>query len=147
MTVHCVEHDKNILVLQITRGELPPYYYVGDGTITAFMRIGNQSVPATPQQLSELVRRGKNLSFDSMPTDYKIADLTFTVFEATYKKNSKKVMTIKEYVSFGMCRPDGTLTYAGLLFADDSPLLQCRVFCTRRDGLDKSGGVDDAIDT
>ena len=146
MTVHCVDNDKNILVLQIARGELPPYYYVGDGTITAFVRIGNQSVPATPQQLSELVRRGKNLSFDSMPTDYKMADLTFTIFEAAYKKISKKAITVKEYVSFGMCRPDGTLTYAGLLFADDSPLLQCRVFCTRWGGLDKSGGVDDAID-
>ena len=147
LQVHCVEDNKNILVLQIIRGELLPYYYVGDGTITAFVRIGNQSVSATPQQLNALVRRGKNLSFDSMPTDYKLEDLTFTVFEASYKKISKKTMTIKEYVSFGMCCSDGIVTYAGLLFADDSPLLQCRVFCTRWDGLDKSGGVDDAIDT
>ena len=32
------------------------------------------------------------------------------------------------------------------MFSDECPLLQSRVFCTRWDGLDKSGGVDDAID-
>jgi len=53
---------------------------------------------------------------------------------------------MKEYMSFGMCKPDGTLTYAGLLFADDSPLLQCRVFCTRWNGLTKGSIGDDAID-
>jgi ATP-dependent DNA helicase RecG len=38
------------------------------------------------------------------------------------------------------------MTYAGLMFSDECPLLQSRVFCTRWDGLDKSGGADDAID-
>jgi len=62
-------------------------------------------------------------------------------------KIAKKALTPKDYVSFGLSRPDGTLTYAGLLFADDCPLLQSRVFCTRWDGLDKSGGIDDAVDS
>jgi ATP-dependent DNA helicase RecG len=72
--------------------------------------------------------------------------LTYTIFEAAYKKITKKAMTMKEYVSFGMCHPDGTLTYAGLLFADDSPLLQCRIFCTHWNGLTKGSVGDDAID-
>jgi ATP-dependent DNA helicase RecG len=38
------------------------------------------------------------------------------------------------------------MTYAGLMFSDECPLLQSRVFCTHWDGLDKSGGADDAID-
>ena len=146
LTAHRVDGDNDILVLQIPRGEIPPYYYVGDGNTIAYVRIGSESVPASPQQLSELVRRGKNLSFDSMPTDCKISDLTFTIFEAAYKKISKKTMTEKEYISFGMCHPDGTLTYAGLLFADDSPLLQNRVFCTHWNGLTKGSKGDDAID-
>jgi len=146
MTAHSVENGKHILILQIPRGDITPYYYVADGTMIAFVRIGNESNPATPQQLNELVRRGKNLSFDLMAADYNMADLTFTVFEAAYKKISKKAMSMKEYMSFGMCKPDGTLTYAGLLFADDSPLLQCRVFCTRWNGLTKGSIGDDAID-
>jgi len=32
------------------------------------------------------------------------------------------------------------------MFSDECPLLQSRVFCTHWDGLDKSGGVDDAVD-
>jgi ATP-dependent DNA helicase RecG len=137
---------KTVLVLIVLRGETPPYYYVADGNTIAYVRIGDESVPTSPQQLSELARCGKNLSFDSMPTEYKLSDLTFTVFEATFKRLKKMVLTRKDYVSFGLCKPDGTLTYAGLMFSDECPLLQSRVFCTHWDGLDKSGGVDDAVD-
>jgi ATP-dependent DNA helicase RecG len=41
--------------------------------------------------------------------------------------------------------PDGELTYAGLMFSDECPLPQSRVFCAHWDGLDKSGGAD-AVD-
>jgi ATP-dependent DNA helicase RecG len=134
------------LVLQVQRGELPPYYYVGDGSMTAFVRAGDESIPASPQQLSELARRGKNLSFDSMPTEYRLDDLTFTYFDAAFKREKKMILNRNDYVSFGICKPDGTVTYAGLMFSDECQLLQSRVFCTHWDGLDKSGGVDDAID-
>jgi ATP-dependent DNA helicase RecG len=81
-----------------------------------------------------------------MPTEYKLSDLTFTIFDAAFKREKKMVLTENDNVSFGICKPDGTVTYAGLMFSDECPLLQSRVFCTRWDGLDKSGGVDDAID-
>lgn len=135
-----------IIILKIKRGEIPPYYYVRDGNTTAYVRVGDESVPATPQQLSELVRRGKNLTFDSMPTEYNVNDLTFTILNATFKREKKMILTEKDYVSFGLCKPNGTVTYAGLMFSDECPLLQSRVFCTHWDGLDKSGGLDDAVD-
>jgi ATP-dependent DNA helicase RecG len=119
---------------------------VADGNTIAYVRVGDESVPASPHQLSELARRGKNLTFDSMPTEYKVSDLTFMVLNATFKRIKKLTLTEKDYVSFGICKPDGTLTYAGLMFSDECPLLQSRVFCTHWDGLDKSGGVDDAVD-
>jgi ATP-dependent DNA helicase RecG len=50
MSVFHVENNKNILELKIPRGDIPPYYYVADGNIIAYVRIGNQSVAATPQQ-------------------------------------------------------------------------------------------------
>ena len=147
LTAHRTECERDILVLQILRGDIPPYYYVADGMTTAFVRVGNESNPASPQRLNELVRRGMNLVFDSMPTEYKKEDLAFTVFEAAYKKETKRVLTLKEYISFGLCFSDGILTYAGLLFADNCPLLQSRVFCTRWNGLTKGSIGDDAIDT
>jgi len=146
LTAHRVEGSKNVIVLQIQHGEIPPYYYIADGMTTAFVRVGSESNPASPQRLNELVRRGMNITFDSMPTEYKKSALAFTVFEAAFKKATKKIITLKEYVSFGMCKPDGTLTYVGLLFADDSPLLQSRVFCTHWNGLTKGSVGDDAID-
>jgi ATP-dependent DNA helicase RecG len=146
LTPRRVDGGKAVLVLDVQSGEIPPYYYVADGSTTAYVRLGDESVPATPQQLSELVRRGKNLSFDSMPTEYKLGDLTFTILNAAFKRQKKMVLTDNDYASFGICKPDGTVTYAGLMFSDECPLLQSRVFCTHWDGLDKSGGVDDAID-
>jgi ATP-dependent DNA helicase RecG len=65
-----MDDGKEILVLHIPHGEIPPYYYVGEGNTTAYVRIGDESVPASPERLSELARRGKNLTFDSMPTEY-----------------------------------------------------------------------------
>lgn len=146
LAAHRVDDCKDILVLHIPHGEIPPYYYIADGMTTAFVKVGSESNPASPQRLNELVLRGKNLTFDSLPTDYKKSDFAFTVFETSFKKATKKTLTMKEYISFGMCKPDGTLTYAGLLFADDCPLLQSRVFCTHWNGLTKGSVGDDAVD-
>jgi len=146
LTPHRIDDKADILALRIMRGETPPYYYSADGSLIAYIRIGDESIRATPHQLSELARRGKNLTFDSMPTDYKVSDLTFSFFNAAFKRIKKIILTEKDYISFGLCKTDGTLTYAGLMFSDECPLLQSRVFCTHWDGLDKSGGVDDAVD-
>ena len=146
LSAHRVDGGKDILVLHVPSGNSTPYYYVGDGTTTAFVRVGSESVMASPQQLNELVMRGKNLTFDTMPTEYKLADLTFTALDAAFKRIKKLTLTEKDYISMGLSKPDGTVTNAGLMFSDECPLLQSRVFCTHWDGLDKSGGVDDAID-
>jgi ATP-dependent DNA helicase RecG len=138
--------DMVVLSLHVPHGEITPYYYVGDGNTIAYVRIGNESNPASPQRLSELARSGRNISFDSLPSGYSVKDLTFTVFNATFKRIAKLILTEKDYISLCLCKPDGELTYSGLMFSDECPLLQSRVFCTHWDGLDKSGGVDDAVD-
>ena len=145
LTPHRID-GKDILALRVPGGEAPPYFYQGDGSMMAYVRVGNESNPATSHRLKELVLKGKNIAFDSLPTEYKQNDLTFAVFEAAFKQATGKTLTSKEYISFGLCRPDGTLTYAGLLFADACPLLQSRVFCTRWNGLSKGSVGDDAID-
>ena len=42
---------------------------------------------------------------------------------------------------------NGRLTNAGALLADQSPVRHSRLFCTRWNGLDKSGGMVDALDS
>jgi len=146
LAVHRVENGIDVLVLRVTGGNNTPYYYVGDGTTTTYIRLGNESIPASPQHLNELVMRGKNLTFDTLPTDYKLSDLTFTSLNAAFKRIRKITLSQKDYVSMGLCKPDGTLNHAGIMFSDECPLLQARIFCTRWDGLDKAGGTDDALD-
>jgi len=143
---HRIEDNKTVVVLQVKSGKDTPYYYKADGNMIAYVRLGDESIPVSREQLAELARRGANLTFESMPTEYKVRDLTFTVLNATFKRIKKIILTEKDYESFGLCNSDGYMTYAGLMFSDECPLLQSRVFCTRWDGLDKAGGVDDAAD-
>ena len=70
---------KKLIVLEIFSGKQTPYYYDGDGQLTAFVRIGNESVPAQPQKLQELVLKGTNQSYDSLPSKYDFDNLSFTV--------------------------------------------------------------------
>ena len=140
------DDGKDILIVEVMAGNETPYFYSADGNLIAYIRVGSDSVPAPSNRLRELVMRGKNITTDALPTEYKVDDLTFTILDATFKKVKKQFLTKNDYISFGLCKPDGTMTYAGLMFSDECPLLQSRVFCTHWDGLDKSGGTDDAID-
>ena len=56
-------------------------------------------------------------------------------------------MEEKLFDSFDMRDENGKLTNAGALLADDSPIRHSRLFCTRWNGLDKSGGMVDALDS
>ena len=49
-------------------------------------------------------------------------------------------------ISFGLVNEQGDLTNAGALLADESPIRCSRLFCTRWNGLNKSGGAVDALD-
>ena len=49
-------------------------------------------------------------------------------------------------ISFGLVNERGNLTNAGALLADESPIRYSRLFCTRWNGLNKSGGAVDALD-
>ena len=140
------DEGKDLLIVDVVAGKDTPYFYSADGSLIAYIRVGSDSIPAPPNRLRELVVHGKNLTADAMPTDYKVDDLTFTMLDATFKKVKKQILTKNDYISFGLCSPDGTMTYAGLMFSDECPLLQSRIFCTRWDGLDKGGGTDDALD-
>jgi predicted HTH transcriptional regulator len=57
---------KKFVVLEVYSGKQTPYYYAADGQLTAFVRIGNESVPATPMQLRELVLKGSGTTYDTL---------------------------------------------------------------------------------
>lgn len=140
------ESDKTLIIVEVFAGEQTPYYYSGDGMLTAFVRIGNQSVQATPQQLSELVLKGSNSTYDSLPSKYKFENMAFTKLKSVFYQQTGHSFEESDYESFGLIDEKGNLTNAGALLADESPIRHSRLFCTRWNGLDKADGVVDAVD-
>ena len=143
---HKTEDGKVLLILDVFKGEETPYYYSGDGTLEAFVRIGNESVKASATELKRLILRGRNTSYDSQMTPYRVEDYAFSKLRERYKKWTGNSFDNKDLVSFGLADEGGFLTNAGALIADESPIRWSRLFCTRWNGLDKSGGTMDALD-
>lgn len=143
---HKTEDEKVLIILDIFKGEETPYYYSADGDLEAYVRIGNESVKASPTELKRLVLRGKNTSYDSQNSTYRIEDFAYSLLRARFKKWTGISFDEKDLVSFGIVNEDGYLTNAGALLVDDSPIRWSRLFCTRWNGLNKSGGTVDALD-
>ena len=133
-----------VLQLKVSAGHYTPYYYVGDGQRIAFVRVGDESLPATAEQMIHLVLKGSNKTFDSLHTDYKAENYAFTILANSFKDRTKQEWNKKYLLSFGLITVAGNLTNAGALFADDCPLWQSRLYCTRWDGKEKGDAINDA---
>ena len=145
--VELIPHEvegKKILQVKVSSGHYTPYYYIGDGQRMAFIRVGDESLPATAEQMVRLVLKGSNKTYDSLITDYKEEDNTFIILANTFKTRTNQEWNKKFLLSFGLITNTGVLTNAGALFADDCPLWQSRLYCTRWDGNDKSDAINDA---
>ena len=145
--VEMIPHDidgLHTLQLKVNAGHYTPYYYVGDGQRIAFVRVGDESLPATAEQMVRLVLKGSNKTFDSLHTDYKAKDYSFTILANSFKDRTKQEWDKKYLLSFGLVTGTGNLTNAGALFADDCPLWQSRLYCTRWDGKEKGDAINDA---
>ena len=140
------DKDKTFVIVEVMKGQQTPYYYEGDGQLIAFMRIGNESVPATPSQLRELVLCGSGESYDSLKSRYDFDNMSFTKLKSVYKQRTGSAFEDTDYESFGLIDEKGNLTNAGALLADESPVRHSRLFCTRWNGLTKASGIVDALD-
>lgn len=141
-----LENDKTVLVLSVSSGRNTPYYYKADGIMEAFIRIGNESIIAPDYVVNELILKGENRSFDSLVTDKKQSDYSFTLLEATYLERTGLHFEASDYRSFGLSNEDGFLTNAGRLMTDQHNVYNSRIFCTRWNGLNKGSIFDDALD-
>lgn len=140
------EDEKEFVLLRILSGQETPYYYVGDGNRIAYIRVGNESVPASAVDLKRLVLRGSNITYDTLSTHYKFEDFAFTKLHSVYRQRTNLELKNSDFQSFGLVDEKGMLTNAGALLADESPMRFSRIFCTRWNGLTKASGVIDALD-
>ena len=135
---------KKILQVKVYEGSYTPYYYIGDGQRIAYMRNGDESLPATAEEMVRLVLKGSNRTYDSLRTDDKIEDFSFAILANTYRERTKQDWDKKYLLSFGLVTKEGYRTNAGMLFADDCNLSQSRLYCTRWNGLEKDDALNDA---
>ena len=141
------EEGKHLLILQVLPGDDTPYYYMGDGVLETFMRIGNESVVADATEHKRLVLRGRNASFDARPSDELLENFSFERLRGRFYAWNNVGFDSRFFRSFGLVDEKGILTNAGLLMADDCRIRQSRVFCTRWNGRTKAGGIIDARDS
>ena len=141
------ENGKDLLVLTVSAGRTTPYYYKADGIMEAYIRIGNESVIAPDYVLNQLILKGMNRTYDALTSEYDFKDYAFSKLRERYKVWTGNSMEDKLFDSFDIRDNHGKLTNAGALLADDSPIRHSRLFCTRWNGLDKSGGMVDALDS
>jgi predicted HTH transcriptional regulator len=138
--------EKKLVILQVYPGQETPYYYTGDKQRLAFVRVGNESVTADRIQLKNLVMKGSGRTFDGLPSAYKFRDMSFTRLRSIHYKRLQRSLEENEFVSWGILDENGRLTNAGALLADDSPMRQSRLFCTRWNGLNMTNGLMEALD-
>lgn len=141
------ENDKDFIEVKIGDGPKTPYYYDSDGRKETFIRSGNQSIPAPKHILDGLILKGQNTTYDELPSKYDISDVSFTLLNATLKRETnKEINKDKDYISLELITKDRLVTNAGLLLSDQGLLIQSRIFCTRWKGLVKGSINGDAID-
>ena len=143
---HYLIDNKNIIILYVYAGKETPYYFTDSGNQIAYIRIGNESVPAKNNDLINLILKGKNKSYDSLITDIKLENASFTKLKSLYFSKTGDELTNSDLESFGLINKEKFLTNAGALFADEPIIHQSRIFCTRWNGLDMTSGIEEALD-
>lgn len=110
---------KIVIALKVNSGPSTPYYCTIDGN-EAYIRNGNQTIISPAYILEELILKGQNKTYDSIPTSYLKSDYSFTFFEADFYDKTFTKITNEDYISFSLMDKDGHLTNAGVLLADQN---------------------------
>jgi len=148
LTTYPSEDGKSTCVkIIVQNGPNYPYYYSYDGVKEAYVRHGDRSEKATDYELNNLILKGMNKTFDSLPSSYSYGDVSFTLLNATYKQeNDDELFLPKDLVSMGLLTTDAQVTNAGVLLCDQGYLRQSKIVCTRWKGCEKGSVDGDALD-
>lgn len=93
------------------------------------------------------VSKGNNTSFDELVSKYKYADVSFTLLNATIKRETGNGLDMeKDLKSLGLVNEEGYVTNAGLLLSDQNYIKCSKIVCTRWKGIIKGNINEDAID-
>ena len=100
---------RKFIVLRVYHGMETPYYYVGDGTHIAYIRVGNESVPAQATDLRRLILAGTHQTWDSLLSPYAASKFAFGRLHSAYLRRTGRQLSDTDFDSFGLIGADGCL--------------------------------------
>lgn len=133
---------KKYIQIVVKKSKLPlnlhgRYYY----------RTGSVKKEITGFELTEFIIKSTGTSYDEMISDISRGQLTFDALKKRYREATGNILDFdNDLISFRLIQEDGQMTNAGVLLADQWNIHHSRVFCTRWNGLDKAGSIQDALD-
>ena len=137
------KEGKDVIRIKVPASSFPVSYHGG-----YFYRTGAVKMQMVGNALTDFILRKTNSSWDvcKSASGKRVDDCRFTVLVSHFLDQTGHRFEDSYFKSFGLADDDGSLTNAGALFADDSPVYQNRIFCTRWNGLDKGAGIMDSTD-
>ena len=137
------KEGKDVIRIKVPASSFPVSYHGG-----YFYRTGAVKMQMIGNALTDFILRKTNSSWDACKSasGKRVDDCRFTVLVSHFLDQTGHRFEGSYFKSFGLADDEDCLTNAGALFADDSPVYQNRMFCTRWNGLDKGAGIMDSID-
>ena len=134
---------KDVLHIRVPAASFPVSYH-GE----YHFRSGATKQQLTGVALNAFLLRKMGVEWDASPMfgSRSRKDFSFTYMTAAFLRETGDRFRDNDFVSCGFETSDGLLTNAGALVADDSPLPQNKVVCTRWNGLDMTSDEGEARD-
>lgn len=138
------KQGRDVVRVKVQPSAYPVSYHGG-----YFYRTGSVKMQLVGNALTDFILRKTGSSWDVARngSGKTVSEGRFTVLAGQYHDRKGNKLEDRDFQSFGLADDDGFLTNAGALFADDSPVYQNRLFCTRWNGVGRSAGVMDAMDS
>lgn len=81
--------NKDIIFLKVRKGKNTPYFYIENKSREAYKRVGNQSVIATNIEITDLILKSQQKTFDVLPYD-EDKKLVFKNLKEVYEERTEK---------------------------------------------------------
>ncbi|WP_245535497.1 RNA-binding domain-containing protein [Sphaerochaeta pleomorpha] len=109
--------ENHVICLEISEGANKPYYLHRKGLKPSgvYVRQGSSSVPASPEQIRQMIRNADGDAYEDMRS--LVQDLTFKQAKETFAQKSVAFQK-EQFPRLGMCDLSGLFTNVGLLLSD-----------------------------
>lgn len=110
-----IDSDKKLVILTVHQGKFPPYFYKSK----AYKRNDSSSIEVDPLELSALILKGNNRSYDSLPAPDQ--DLSFDFLKRTFQRDlGISDLTRDTLITLNLYEQGSGYTIAGELLADQN---------------------------